>query len=401
MEIVSKYWIVLLLGLLLRLIITAFTFHPDVKTPALSSAVFFQQKSLDFYSQSPKLAPAEVLDDLPLGYLISLPVHLLGRWLVSPGMEKVFLSEHHQLFGQSQLMLYLLYTKLPLIIFDLGLAILLVSLVAPQTKGKVLKLWIFNPMTLWATAAIGQFDVYPTFFMILALSFVLKSKLNWAALSLGAGGAIKFAPFLLLPFLLGLASSYKQRIILIVVASLPYLLTVIPYLPSWEFRQNALFAPQLEKSFFAKIPLSGGESIFLTTAVLSFLYFFYLIKKHEAYDFLRFSLASLLATLSLTHFHIQWFLWVMPFLLIWLLDNWKEGVPLVFSTLFLSLLLMFFLFEASLQVKLLAPLLPGLDQAFGLAEILSSAQITLLRGLAASIFAASSVFLILKILKTQ
>lgn len=401
MEIFKRYWLIILIGFILRLVISGVTFHPDVRSTALPSAVVFREGSLNFYEDSKKLSPNEILDDLPLSYFINLPLHLILRPFISNVIEDQFLNNSNVLFGNPSLWFYLIYTKLPLVIFDLGLGLLLTFLVVESFKKQVLYLWLFNPFTLWVTLAIGQFDIIPTFFIVLTWFLIKKEKLQWAALTLGTGGAIKSAPFLLVPFLVGLGKNWTQRVILLILALVPYLITVIPYLGTDEFRRNALFAPQLSKSLYANIALSGGEKIILVPAILLVLYLLYFSKKREIRDFLNFSLILLLSVLSLTHFHIQWFLWVMPFLIIWLLGNWHNEIKLTSVGIFLSLLIMLFLFDSSLQIKLPAPIFPGLDNSLGLKEILSDEQGIFLRSVAASIFAGVSGFLVWRVLRNS
>lgn len=394
----KKFWLLFLIGLLIRLAIASVTFHPDVRTPALSSAVLFQRASLNFYEVAPKISNQDILDDLPLQYFISLPGHFIGRILVDTKIEDLFLNSQGVLFGSPALWLYLLYVKLPFIIFDLLIALLLLQLVNLLERKKVLMLWIFNPVSLW-TVAVGQADVYVTFFIILSLFLIKKSRLDLAALSLGLGGAIKAAPILLLPYLLGLATSWRERFKLAALTTLPYLMTVIPYLGSPEFRTQALFAPQLDKSLYANLPLSGSESILIVPTIVLVLYLIFFFKKRGYGDFLNFSLMTLLLVLAFTHFHIQWFLWVSPLLILWYLQQPDQHKILPILGLFLSLLIMLFCFDSSLQLKLFSPLWPSLDQVNGLAENLSPDKLHFVRNMAATIFASSALILSWRILR--
>lgn len=399
MEVIKKYWLLLVIGLVLRLVLAGVSFHPDVRTVSLSSAVFFQKQSLNFYEESKKLASQEILDDLPLSYLILLPVHGLLRPFVDIPTENVFLNSTQSLLGSTQLNLYLVYTKMPLIFFDMLLGFVLTLSLRQSLQKKILTFWMFNPFTLWATAMIGQMDVVVAFFITLVWLLITNKKLSWAALVLGMGGAIKSSPFLLMPLLVGLGGSFKEKLKLMILLILPYILTVLPYIPNKDFRQDALLAPQLAKTFYAHINLSGGEAIYLVPAILGALYLIYFSRKREARDFLNFSIIALLLILAFTHFHIQWFLWVMPLLLLWLIANWTQGIKLATAGLFLSLLMMIFLFDASLQLKLLAPIFPALDGLRGLAEISTNNQSSFLRSITASVFAACAIFLIWKIRK--
>lgn len=397
MTIIKKFWILLVLGFILRVVIAAFTYHPDLNYQVIATAAYLKGY-LDPYFGASQVFTGTTLDKSPMTYLLHLTGHLPARILVVEDTEDIFIKNRQQLFGKHQLWLFLIYAKLPFILFDLALGVLLTFLVTQNLKKKVLALWMFNPVAIWTSSAVGQNDIYATFFVVLTL-VLLKKNLILAALAIGFGAAVKSFPFLLIPLLFAYSENFGSKVKLILVAFTPYFLTVLPYLPSYEFRQYALFAPQISKSFFAQIPLSGGESIIIFLTSLAFIYFIYFSQKRTKDDFIPFASAILLVVLSLTHFHIQWFLWVMPFLIIWSINNWRKGVPLAIATLFFSLMLMLFLFEASLQIRLFAPFWPQLNQALGFAEILSSEQLFLLKSFAASIFAAASFFLILRILR--
>ena len=399
MEIIRKFWPILIIGLILRLLVAAFSYHPDTKSQVIASRSFLNG-NFDPYQQADTVSKGAVLDKLPMSYFIQLPFHIVGRILTSNEVEDQFFIEQRNLFGKPQLWLYLIYSKLPLIIFDLALGVLLALTVSSLFQKKALYLWIFNPFTLWATEAVGQIDVYSAFFILLSFYFLKKGKLPLSALSLGFGGAVKTAPFLLLPLLLIFAKDSKSKLLVLFLSVIPYISSVIWFMRSPHFRNDAFVAPQIGKSLFAQISLSGGESVFIYFVLLIFIYFIYFQKNRGVDDFLRYSIVIFLLTLSLTHFHIQWVLWVIPFLIIWLLENIK-GLILSVVGLVVSLVVMLFLFEASLQVKLFAPLFSVLDSSQGLAEILNTNQLHFLKSLAASIFAGCSAILSFKILQKK
>jgi hypothetical protein len=211
-------------------------------------------------------------------------------------------------------------------------------------------------------------------------------------LSLGFGAALKSFPFLLAPFLILLGKNLKEKTILAVLVLLPYIISIVPYLPSADFRTKALFAPQMDKIFFSKINLSGGEAIYINIFILIGLYLIFLSKTRVKEDFLKFSASALLLILAFTHFHIQWFLWVTPFLVILFLTNLNNMQKLSLGLIAGALVLMLFLFEASLQVRLFAPLIPSLNSASGPAEVLISDSLFMLKSLASTIFAAGAVY---------
>jgi len=393
MTYLKKYWLLILIALVIRLLVGAFTFHEDVRASATASYVYLELKELDPYKRSFDIAPQELLNYLPFSYLLSLPIHQTERFFVDRDIEKIFLANQNLLLGNPKMWVYLVYVKLPFIIFDIGIAVLLSFIVQIQHQKKALFLWLFNPFTIWVSSAIGQYDVYLVFFITLCLFFIKKEKILLAALALGAGAATKSAPFLLLPLLLGLALNYKDRIKIILLFFLPYIITVTPYFASPSFRKDALLAPQMQKLFYAHIPLSGGESILIVPSILLFIYAIYLLRSRTKEDFVTFSIIILLSILTFTHFHIQWFLWVMPFLIIFSLNNWSKQLKWSMLGLVLSIICMLFLFESSLQIKLFAPLVPNLSNAKGLHELLQDNQVIFLRSISASIFFVSTLLI--------
>lgn len=401
MTYIKKYWLLIILALIIRLLIGSVTFHEDVRASATASFVYLKMQELDPYSRSYNIAPQEVLNYLPFSYLLSLPIHQVGRVLVDEETEKTFLVNQNLLLGKPAMWVYLLYVKAPFIIFDIAIGILLSLIVQSRYQTKTLLLWFFNPLSIWVSSAIGQYDIYLIFFLVLSLYFVQKDKLYLAALALGAGAATKSAPFLLLPLLLGLTENFKDRVKMIFLSLIPYIVTVTPYLQSASFRKDGLFAPQMQKIFYANIPLSGGEFILIVPSLVLFFYVIYFLHKREKKDFLYFSIMIFLSLLAFTHFHIQWFLWVTPFLIIFSLNHWDKQVKWSIAGLTASLLGMLFLFESSLQLKLFAPLFPTLGNAKGLHELLQNNQLIFLRSAVASIFFISSLLLVLRLLIYQ
>lgn len=396
--IIKKYWWIILLGLVIRLILSATTFHLDVKAQMVASAAYFHGQ-WDTYQFARQIHPDTVLDKLPMSYFIDFPLRLPLHFLVDDNKEKVFLLSPSKLLGDTWLFGYLIYAKIPFVLVDLLIGVLLAMSVSAHLQKRVLYIWMFNPFTLWATSMIGQIDVYITFFILFSYLLIKRSQFYFAAFILGIGGAIKFAPLLLVPLLFGMVSTWKTRSIIVLLSVLPYFVTVLLYLPSFYFRHDALFAPQLSKMLYVQLPLSGGESIFITLALLVFLYLLFFSKPRSSTDFSKYAIAIYLMILSLTHFHLQWILWPMPLLVLWLMDHWHDDIKLALLGGTVSFIGMLFLFEASLQCRLFAPLFPILDQAPGLKEVLTDSQVIFLRSITASIFAASSGFLIWRILK--
>lgn len=399
MKIIKNFWWIILIGFLFRIIIASLTFHPDIRNTSIASTIIFREQTLNPYQYSGKdIYIVEKLDDLPLAYFITLPINRLLRPLIDTRVEEQFLKDTSVLFGNSVFYLYLLIVKVPVLIYDLALGILLATTVAAHLQKKILAFWMFNPFILWTSAAIGQFDVIPTLFLLVGYLLMTQKKLGLAAFSLGLAAAVKSFGFLLAPFLILMAKNWSERIKLMVIFVTPWILSVLPYLSSTQFRSNALLAPQLDKILFSKILLSGGEAVLIVPTILIVLYLLYLRKARLPQDFLIYCLVGLLMVLTFTHFHLQWFSWVIPFLVILYFQGLTLAQKWSLGLISLSLILMLFLFDASLSVRLFAPIFPNLKDVLGLAEILRNEQLIMLRSLAASLFGASSIYLSLSLL---
>lgn len=398
MKFLKIYWWIFLIGFLIRVFIAGSAYHPDARnTLNLSSAVMIREGQWNPYEfvngVKENLYKIEVADDLPLNYFIHLPLDYILSPLVDKEIEEQFFIDIRPLLGSFDLSKHLIIIKLPVIVFDLLLAFCLTLFFSNQeSKKKALLIWLFNPLTIWTTAAIGQIDVIPAFFILLSVLYLKSNKLYHGAFFLGLGGAIKSAPFLIAPFLIFSAKGWIERGKLLILLIAPLVLSVLPYIQTVEFRQNALFAPQLEKIFFAKIALSGGEALYLTVGILFILYFLFFNSKKGYEIYMNFILAGLLLTLSLTHFHIQWFIWIMPLFVIVAIRGLRESQKLALFLLYTCVGIMVFLFDASLSVRLFAPIFPSANTLIGLGETLDSSQLTFIRSIIASIFAAAAVF---------
>lgn len=360
----NKILIILVVGILLRLFLAFSTTHSDLQAFYLGGKILTEGKIINLYDYSSEQA---VFNYPPLIYWFFGLFNFLSNWGI-----------------------WLL--KLPYLIFDLFLGLLLFRLVE-EKKTLVFGLWMFNPVNLYATYMMGQFDIIPTFFTVLSFYFIAKDKLNFAALSLGFGIAFKLYPVFLIIPLLFLAKNFSAKIKLLLLAALPYVFFVLPYLSSASFRANALFASQASKSLYASIPVSGGESILLFPASLILFYLFFWNKNLDRLNFWKIYLISLLLFFIFTHYHPQWLIWLTPFLILDLSFNkFKNLLPILIIGLawFSSL----FFFDPSLTLGMFSPQAPDLWTLLGL-----NLDYNFSRSIIQTIFAGSSFYLIYKWLK--
>lgn len=406
----KKIWTILIIGIILRIVLSLSTFHPDIQVFDLSGQLLKKGEILSLYDYMYNLPPDDkysknypphALNYPPATYILLGGISLLFTNLTPPSIHEDFLFNTKNILGNIYLNLHLLFLKLPYFIFDLGCAYLLYRFFDDlKTKILAFTLWIFNPVTLYATFMMGQYDIIATFSVILALLLVKKGKesnfnsLTFAAVLLGIGVAFKIYPLLFIIPLAALAKSWLQKFAVVMVGLIPYAITILPYLQSPGFRTNALLANQLNKSFYPQLAVSGGESILLFLAALIFFYFVFLHQKLEKNDLWQYFFILILIFFIFTHFHPQWFLWLTPFLIIEMVKSKMENT-FVTLTLFLSWFLMLFFFDSSLTLGLFAPINSSLFQSKSLWEILGiTINYNFSRSILQTLFAGSAFYFI-------
>ena len=152
----KKLWIILITGIFFRVFLSFSTFHSDTLAFNLGGKFVASGNILNLYDLSSEKA---VFNYPPLIYLFH------GMFSLIPFSN----------YG---------FVKLPYLIFDLLIVYILLKLFPEKNPGLLaVSLWMFNPVNLYATYMMGQFDIIPTFFTILSFYLIYKNKLSWAALS--------------------------------------------------------------------------------------------------------------------------------------------------------------------------------------------------------------------------
>ncbi|MDT8782435.1 MAG: DUF2029 domain-containing protein [Candidatus Bathyarchaeota archaeon] len=100
-------------------------------------------------------------------------------------------------------LLFNFVVKLPFLISDGLLALLLYKIVTALTSNKGLAekatlLWFLNPFVIWISAGWGMWDTLPALFSLVAFYFLLKKKYALSGVALSIGVALKLYPLLFL-----------------------------------------------------------------------------------------------------------------------------------------------------------------------------------------------------------
>lgn len=404
-------WI--LIGLALRLIVIPLTVHPDIRAIDLGAYLISQKGEwLTFYDYLSRLDPGNLLvriygPDLfiypPLAYLIpGVFMFFLGP-LYDFSFNNLFLLDMEATYRTIELFKTLFLLKLPYLLFDFLLAFLLYQIFTKKKGETAFKLWMINPLTLYATFAIGQIDIFPTLMVVAALFFALRERKALSVLMLGIGGAFKLFPLFFLPiFALVLEKRFWRRLKLLIIGVIPYLVVIAPYLFfSPMYRQTALLASQTEKIFYMRLPLSGAEYLSIFAIGYFFLLFLAIKSAGKKQVFWQLGLILMLLFFSVTHYHPQWFLWSAPFL-VWLIVEYGKKYLSYLLILLSCYIAILFFFEPSLHLGLFTPVTPSLVNAGSLTSLLSGiTNIFTLKSLIRSLFAATSIILIWRLLSEK
>lgn len=397
--------IILTIGIILRIFLASTTYHSDTAPFDFAGKVIADGNVINFYDylwdlpeDHPylKIYPRNLFNYPPLPYLFLGGMSLLTTWVVDPAVHQNFILDFESTLGNVQLNLLLLLLKLPYFIFDIAIAYLLMSLFKEKKeKMWVFALWIFNPINLYATYMIGQFDIIPTFLTVLAVYLASKEKyqnLLMSAVLLGIGAGFKIFPLLLIVPLALTKPNFWERVRLILVSGITYVLFAYPFIWSKGFRMTAALANQTTKSFYANIPVSGGESIILFLAVVIFFYILFYFGKTKMEDLWKRFFILLLVFFVFTHFHPQWLLWMMPFYMIDLVVSKFKHWPL-FTVVLISFVFLVSFFDPGLTVWLFAPINPALYGQMGIWQQLGlNVDINQARSVFHTIFVGTSLY---------
>jgi Gpi18-like mannosyltransferase len=215
--------------------------------------------------------------------------------------------------------------KIWYLIPDIAIALLIWRMLQYDlTRAKLgLLVWMFNPLVLYTAYFHGQFDLIPILFVVLGVFCAQKKKSVWAAFWIGIGACYKNFPFVfLIPLALILAQTLQDRLKLILVGVLPYLVFYMPSLKSYA----GIGAHFSDNFFRAGYDLGFGNQVyffFLVYVIL--LWILYLNQATTFEDFWRTCFSILLVYYQFSYFDLHYWIWIVPFALIYLVEQPREA----------------------------------------------------------------------------
>ncbi|MDP3994466.1 MAG: hypothetical protein Q8P91_01385 [bacterium] len=322
---------ILALAIVLRILVAALLFHPDIKTYNFQAS-FLKKGVVDIYSYLSENKQTLPLKDgfvyFPSTYFIvggyqAIISGILGSdfdfWLNDAGSNSAVANPN--------IFKYLTFLKLPLLLMDVWVAFLLVKYFKDRKKGeKAFIIWLFNPFTIILIYAFSNIDLYSVLLTVISFLYIKRKKYLHAAGFMGLASTFKLYPLLFLPFLFLKGKNIKEKML---VLAIPIIILGIVIVPFWSpaFVESALISGLTTRIFSPGFTIGFGESIIVGLFLLSALFFYGWLfdKKIKLFSYWA---VMLLVIFSFSHFHIAWLLWIAPFLVISAVKNTSLTWPL-------------------------------------------------------------------------
>lgn len=265
-------------------------------------------------------------------YILALPRMLLG-FLFQDGAAVGWLD--------------LLVMRLPLIVADLLLLIILNSWIRRQ-ETKLLVLFWLSPVLLYISYIHGQLDIIPVTLLFLSLYYQFKDKLWMASLVLGLCLATKTNMVVAVPFYLWYLTTKQVKISGLLahigVIAVAFVLPNLPFLSSTGFWQMVFMNREQGKVFNLRLDYGFGLAVFALPAAYYLVVVrslaFRMFNRDLYIMFLGFAFGILIVLIPPMQ---GWYFWVLPFLIYFLL---KQDIGQRATWAFYALTALFFAYFA-------------------------------------------------------
>ena len=413
-----------LLGFVLRIVLMPLFAGTDATSTAWISTVLMAKGQLILSNDPPPIFYIHALTFEIFRPI--LPTTILGRFTSTVAFTPpTFLQE--SVLAEPGIAVFLSLLKLPYLVFDLATALLLLWLIRqPGTAVRVFKLWLFNPVVLYATYFVGQFDIVAVFFVVLAFYYNQQGRRTPTLVALALAILFKVFAIVIVPIFLfqwleadrALLARAKSFVKIAVASAAPFALQFLILIVQPVFYEsanlvltgnvNGFYGTQIYNRGAAANPLLQGFLTFvgysaklptvspipdvfylLPIAYLIFLVRWVTIRGKDDGKLWTATAVVFLLVYAFGFFHVQWFLWVQPFLLVLVTREGKR-----FSYLYAGIVILFFVYtwrwDDLLTTVLLVPTFPAAANWPGPMTFMSRAGLPaeLILDLARTVFSA-------------
>jgi hypothetical protein len=219
--------------------------------------------------------------------------------------------------------LYLLVflVKLPLLLTDFAMAILLYNMalrfnLREHDAKLAFYLWFMNPYVVITNEMLAAVDIYPTFLMLLSLAFGQGAKGIKASLAFGGSIALKLFPILLAPVLIIRGNNRRRLLLATVLGAAIYLAWVAGSgFDVWaQFTQYNMFT-----QYFGEYTIKSLDKVILGVLSPALVVLYIILIKASFKD--RTLLCAPAASVFLVYFALgswypQFLIWLLPMLIL-------------------------------------------------------------------------------------
>lgn len=271
--------------------------------------------------------------------LDAFPYQSLMLYLLTPS---IFLIKF---FSIENVIISNLIFKLPLLVADLVILFTFLRLFPLKIKN-ILVYYFCNPIIIYAIYMHSQLDIIPMALLFVGIYFLTLDKLKLSSLLIGLALSTKLHILVTIPVLFFyLLKKYKIKDVIAYFSIIlgVFILSVFPYILSEGFQKMVLFNPKQSLLFDSFLNI-GKMEFFLPIVSIVMVYIHFFNQKRVNQDLLFFYFGVLFtATLFFIYPAPAWYVWLVPFISIYYINNENEKKTRLFYAAFSIVYLIFFI----------------------------------------------------------
>ncbi len=217
--------------------------------------------------------------------------------------------------------------KVPYLIFDLGCSFLFLFILQERKKGlAAFKFWMINPVVIFSAFIFSRYEPMVIFFILLSLYYAKNNLSAKALFSLGIAVIVRSYPLMLLPFfVIIIGRTFWQRLKLAFWGLLPLGIMTVTSRLFQGASEVGVWANMYHTSYLMGLRWSIKISydvifVFFMGYTILFLYT-YFRTNHSFAHLWKISLILLLFFFATCFFHPHYFMWLIPFLALQVVED--------------------------------------------------------------------------------
>ncbi|MGA7670503.1 MAG: hypothetical protein WBW04_08775 [Nitrolancea sp.] len=211
--------------------------------------------------------------------------------------------------------------KLPYLAADLATGYVMIKLVEPCWRRRILALWLLNPIVIFVSAVFGRHDSISIAIVMLSTLFALQGRRYVGVVLLGLGSAARFFPAFLAPFY-AFAFRRTRRELYLLLGGLIGFWLVIELTVIAATGNSPTFAlinryPHVEYLFGMSVDVGGGDSLFIFPFAYAMLFLWFVhYADGQMSAFIPVASTVMLVLFGFTYFNPQYAIWIVPYLIL-------------------------------------------------------------------------------------